>query len=142
MYGSVRVDGMILEKSMADLSGTWLGTYWQEGDPTRFELTLVQGGNTLSGRVLDDNYLGEGTLSGDIVGTRISFTKRYFNQAYSYYSVEYTGLVSEDEQTIQGNWLIKNLFCGTWEAHREDNSLSLELSKMMAGKIPVGALLI
>jgi hypothetical protein len=34
---------------MADLSGTWLGTYWQQGDPTRFEVTFIQSGNTLSG---------------------------------------------------------------------------------------------
>ncbi len=29
---------------MADVSGAWLGTYWQQGNPTRFEATLIQGG--------------------------------------------------------------------------------------------------
>lgn len=62
---------------MADVNGLWLGTYWQEGIPTRFEATLVQGGNTLSGRVLDDNYLGEAQIEGEVVGRTIHFTKRY-----------------------------------------------------------------
>lgn len=38
---------------MANISGEWLGTYWQLGMPMRFELTLVQGSSALSGNVLD-----------------------------------------------------------------------------------------
>ena len=62
---------------IANLSGTWLGTYWQQANPTRFEVTFVQSGNTLSGNILDDNYLGEATLSGEVIGRKISFAKRY-----------------------------------------------------------------
>ena len=47
---------------MTDLSGAWLGTYWQQGQPVRFEMTLVQGGNTINGNILDNNYLGEASL--------------------------------------------------------------------------------
>jgi hypothetical protein len=43
---------------MADLSGNWLGTYWQDEIPSRFEATFVQSGNTFNGSILDDNYLG------------------------------------------------------------------------------------
>jgi hypothetical protein len=121
---------------MANLSGTWLGTYWQDDLPTRFELTLVQGGNTLSGSVLDDNYLGEATISGEVIGRRISFTKRYLGN--SHYSVEYTGTISEDEKTMRGGWLIQNLFSGTWEANREEDNLTLELSTLTTEKVPLG----
>ena len=58
---------------MANLSGTWLGTYWQQTNPTRFEATFIQGGNTLSGNILDGNYLGEATLSGKVIGHKINF---------------------------------------------------------------------
>lgn len=119
---------------MADLSGTWLGTYYQDDQPTRFELILVQGGNTISGSVLDDRYTGEATLVGQIIGRRITFTKRYLNR--SYYSVEYTGIVSEDENAMQGNWQIQNRFFGTWEAHRGGENLSLELTKIVSEKVP------
>ncbi|NJO93852.1 MAG: hypothetical protein HC820_04935 [Hydrococcus sp. RM1_1_31] len=53
---------------MTNLNGTWLGTYWQRGNPTRFELTLVQGGNSISGRIKDDNALGEASMVGEVVG--------------------------------------------------------------------------
>ena len=62
---------------MANLSGTWLGTYWQQTNPTRFEATFIQGGNTLSGNILDGNYLGEATLSGKVIGHKINFAKQY-----------------------------------------------------------------
>jgi hypothetical protein len=52
---------------MANLNGSWLGTYWQHGNPTRFELTLVQSGNSLSGNILDDSYLGEASVIGDLI---------------------------------------------------------------------------
>ncbi|WP_293123349.1 hypothetical protein [Okeania sp. SIO1I7] len=32
-------------------------TYWD-----KFEATLIQGGNTLSGNILDDSYLGKAAL--------------------------------------------------------------------------------
>jgi hypothetical protein len=120
---------------MADLSGTWLGTYWQDGQPTRFELTLVQSGNLLEGSVLDDGYMGEATLVGECIGRRITFTKSYLNRSYN--SVAYTGIVSEDENAMQGNWRIQTRFSGTWEARREGDPLSLELSKILSGKVPM-----
>ena len=88
---------------IANLSGTWLGTYWQQANPTRFEVTFVQSGNTLSGNILDDNYLGEATLSGEVIGRKISFAKRYL--IGSQYIINYIGTVSEDENFMQGKCL-------------------------------------
>ena len=62
---------------MADLSGNWLGSYWQDDIPSRFEVTFVQSGNTFSGSILDDNYLGEAQVNGEVIGRTVSFTKRY-----------------------------------------------------------------
>jgi hypothetical protein len=50
---------------MANLTGTWLGTYWQDDMPTRFEMSIAQGGNALSGNILDDGNLGEATMTGE-----------------------------------------------------------------------------
>ena len=108
--------------SMADLSGTWLGTYWQQGVPTRFEITLLQGGNALSGRVLDDNHLGEASLVGEVIGRRVTFTKQYLGG--SRHAVDYTGTVSEDEQFMGGQWQM-SYESGEWEAHRSEDNLSL-----------------
>lgn len=107
---------------MADLSGMWLGTYWQRDTPTRFEATLVQGGNTLSGSILDGGYLGEAQLSGTVTGRQVEFVKRYLGHGQS--PIDYWGTVSEDGDHITGQWSIAGFDAGPWEAHRSDDDLS------------------
>ncbi|MGF1513492.1 MAG: hypothetical protein ACFB5Z_07335 [Elainellaceae cyanobacterium] len=114
---------------MSDLTGAWLGTYWQNSQPTRFEVTFVQANNTLTGRILDDGGLGEAQLSGDVTGRRVSFTKRYLTAANP--PVEYTGTVAEDEGFMSGVWQIGSRYSGKWEAHRTGESLVAELNKQM-----------
>lgn len=119
---------------MADLNGTWLGTYWQMGMPTRFELVLLQAGNSLSGSVLDDSYLGEAKLSGTLVGRQVRFNKRYVSTRQAV--VDYVGTVSEDEDFIQGNWSIGSRYTGPWEARRSGESLSLAVDDKVERKVP------
>ena len=119
---------------MADLNGTWLGTYWQRGNPTRFEIVLLQSGNSLSGSVLDDSYLGEAKLTGEVVGRRISFSKRYVTSSPD--SVDYVGAISEDEDYIQGQWKVSFADSGPWEARRSGESLSLNTENKVEQKVP------
>jgi hypothetical protein len=123
---------------MADLSGTWLGTYWHNQKPTRFEASLVQAGNALSGSILDDGPLGEARLEGEVVGRNVSFSKKYIaNQSAA---AEYSGTVNEEENLIQGTWVIPGTkHSGRWEARKGGNDLMQELRKRMEQKIPVGA---
>lgn len=118
---------------MTDLSGAWLGTYWQQGEPVRFEMTLVQAGNTLSGRVLDDSHLGEALLSGTASGRTISFTKTYVSSAR--HAVSYTGSVSEDENHMNGQWQVSYL-SGEWSASRSDDTLSVQDVIKQSKKVP------
>lgn len=122
---------------MADLSGTWLGTYWQMGVPIRFEVTLLQSGNTLTGNILDDSYLGEASVSGEVIGRRVNFIKRYLTT--SPHPVQYTGTVNESEDFMQGQWRINSSTSGPWEARRNGENLIDELSRRLAGKVPVSA---
>jgi hypothetical protein len=115
---------------MTDLSGMWLGTYWQRGNPTRFEVTLVQGGNAISGRVLDDGTLGEANLSGTITGRHISFVKHYLASSPS--PIHYTGTVAEDGNYISGEWRIGRSDSGPWEAHRSEDDLTQQLQSMLS----------
>ncbi|NJO40201.1 MAG: hypothetical protein HC769_12560 [Cyanobacteria bacterium CRU_2_1] len=123
---------------MADVNGTWLGTYWQAGTPTRFEATFIQSGNSLSGRILDDNHLGEAQIDGEVVGRSIRFTKRYLTP--SHHSVSYSGTLTEDANSMQGNWTIGVLYSGSWEAHRNDENLMADLRNRLEQKVPVEAL--
>ena len=85
------------------------------GLPTRFEATLIQSGNSLSGSILDDGNLGEATASGEVIGRNVQFTKHYLNQPYT---ISYTGTLSENEDFMQGQWHIGWLESGRWEARR------------------------
>ncbi|MBE9032808.1 hypothetical protein IQ266_24025 [filamentous cyanobacterium LEGE 11480] len=121
-----------------DLSGTWLGTYWHNGEPTRFEATLVQGGNGLSGRMQDDGPLGEAQVVGDIVGRKVSFSKTYIG-AQSH-SIDYAGTISEEGDSISGSWIIRGTrHSGNWEAKRGGDDLMQQLRRRMEQQTPVGA---
>lgn len=115
---------------MADVSGTWLGTYWQGGVPTRFEATLVQGGQTISGSILDDGYLGEAQVQGQVQGRSIDFIKRYLTSSPDI--VQYVGLISENGETMSGTWSIDLHHSGRWEAHRQGDNLVAELLRQLA----------
>ncbi|MEO0458321.1 MAG: hypothetical protein AAF152_17310 [Cyanobacteria bacterium P01_A01_bin.114] len=124
---------------MADITGTWLGTYWQAGTPTRFEATFAQAKNSLSGRIEDDSSnLGEANVAGEVTGRRITFTKRYLNQA-AHHTIHYTGTISEDENYISGQWVLNKKQSGPWEAQRNENDLMLELKSVLARKVPAEA---
>ena len=122
---------------MADVSGNWLGTYWQQEVPTRFEATLLQSGNTLSGNILDDGSLGEANLSGSVIGRSIQFTKRYLSK--SNYTITYTGTVSETEDFMQGEWRIGLFSSGKWEAHRSGENLMVQLQECLADQVSLVA---
>ncbi len=121
---------------MADVSGTWLGTYWQEGEPTRFEASLVQGGTALTGNILDDSYLGEARATGEVIGRSIHFTKRYLTRAAA--PIQYSGTISEDENSMQGSWKITGLGSGSWEAQRSGDNLLAELRNRRIEQVPAG----
>ena len=122
-------------KPMIDVSGSWLGTYWHCGQPTRFEATLVQGSSVLDGRILDDSYLGEACIRGDLLGNRIFFVKRYLTTSPS--PVRYSGTLSDDGNYMHGHWRIGSFDSGTWEAYRTLDLLATDWAKMMASQSPV-----
>lgn len=115
---------------MADISGAWLGSYWQGETQTRFEATFVQAGNALTGRVLDDGPLGEAQLSGDVTGRSISFGKRYVTTAI--HMIHYSGTISEDDTFMSGTWTIQGNGSGRWEARRNSDDLMAQLKTRMA----------
>jgi len=121
---------------MADLNGSWLGTYWQNSNPTRFEATFVQSGNALSGRILDDSALGESQINGEVIGRSISFSKRYLTRSFQ--EVKYTGTLSTDGNSINGQWRIGK-DQGPWEAHRNSNDLMAEFKARVSKEMLAGA---
>ncbi|MBE7381048.1 MAG: hypothetical protein F6J95_006530 [Leptolyngbya sp. SIO1E4] len=117
---------------MIDMSGSWLGTYWQGGQPTRFEATLVQGGSILDGRILDNSYLGEACVRGELIGNRIFFVKRYLTTSPS--PIRYSGMLAEDGNYMHGHWRIGYFDSGTWEAYRTLDLVMADLANQVSLK--------
>ncbi|WP_228021365.1 hypothetical protein [Vasconcelosia minhoensis] len=111
---------------MSNLTGIWLGTYWQADSPTRFEATFAQASNSLSGRILDQGPLGEASVQGEVIGRRVTFTKQYLGNQFN--AIRYTGTLSEDGNHIDGQWVLDSRHSGPWEAHRNDQDLASEFS--------------
>ncbi len=120
---------------MVDISGAWLGTYWQVGVPTRFESTLVQGGMTITGWILDCGVLGEAQVTGAVSGRSIQFTKTYLTVAQG--AIAYTGTIAEDEMFMAGVWQIGPA-SGPWEARRTGDNLTVDQSVLAAKALGQG----
>lgn len=115
---------------MVDLSGSWLGTYWQFAHPTRFQMVIVQGRSVLDGNILDDNQLGDASLTGAVTANSVQFTKRYLT--FQTPPILYSGEIQADGQVMRGRWriLAKGLVLlggsGNWEAKRSGDPLVLD----------------
>lgn len=116
------------------LDGMWLGTYWQDGEPTRFEMTIVAANGRLQGNILDDGRFGEASMGGEIIGRRVQFFKRYL--AGGYPPIYYRGLLSENGDYLNGEWSIGSFCQGLWEAYRQDDDLMLKLQKVRSQRVP------
>ena len=113
-----------------DISGCWLGTYWQAEQPIQFEAAFVQGGSVVDGRILDDHYLGESCIRGELLGHRIFFIKRYLTTSPN--PIRYSGTLAEDGNYMYGHWRIGYFDSGRWEAYRTHDVLSEEFSVLLA----------
>ena len=117
---------------MTDVTGSWIGSYWQNGIATRFEATFVQGGNVISGRILDDGPNGEAEVHGDAIGRHVDFVKRYFSYPEN---IHYTGTLSDEGNFMSGTWNIGSRHSGPWEAYRGENPLMNELQKRLSRNV-------
>ena len=102
------------------VAGGWLGTYHYNHvsmKPVRFEATFSSPDRTgrFPGRILDDNYLGEASVSGTQTNRLVVFTKRYLNAHKS--TIQYEGRISDDGRIMTGSWRVRSI-TGTWEARR------------------------
>lgn len=72
-------------------------------------------------------------ITGEVIGRRISFIKRYFTSSPD--SINYTGTLSENEDFMQGQWNIARWDSGTWEARRSGEDLMADLQTRRAKQL-------
>lgn len=111
-----------------DLSGSWDGTYFypdvpEAGPVTPFLATVSDRGGALTGRIIEPHEFREGTVHSSLVGQRIGrsvhFEKSYHDAGWEYsQTVIYDGKLSEDGETITGEWRIDH-WSGPFEMSRQ-----------------------
>lgn len=111
-----------------DLTGSWDGTFSypdvpEAGPVTPFLAKLVDRGGALSGTIIEPHEYRDGTAHSQIVGQRIGrsvhFAKDYHDAGWHYAeTVLYYGRLSEDGDTITGEWQIEH-WRGPFEMTRE-----------------------
>jgi len=107
-----------------NVSGFWTGeyTYSQLNDsPVSFQTELKQVAALVEGTITEQNTFDEqagqiliAELFGKVSGNNISFTKTYSNSPMGKDKVLYSGTVSEDGNTITGEWKIFSFWHGTF----------------------------
>lgn len=114
------------------IAGTWKGHYSYRDDPedgSGFEAVFYEDSKgVLEGHILDDEYMGQATISGVFSYPRVSFTKVYLLPGLS--PVEYQGTMSGDGKSMSGTWIITQgsmvVRRGGWKAHRKDDERKKE----------------
>ena len=106
------------------ISGFWTGeyTYSQLNDgPILFHVEIQQVATLVEGTTTEQNTFDElagqiliAELFGKVSGNDISFTKTYSNSPMGKDKVLYSGTVSEDGNTITGQWKIFSFWNGTF----------------------------
>jgi hypothetical protein len=111
----------------ADLSGPWTGLYVYPtgGHQTPFLLTLTHRGSAVSGMIEEpDNYgvFGEATVyatfAGESEGSTITFLKTMENVDAAHPPITYVGEISADRMRIEGRWIIRSDWSGTFRMTR------------------------
>jgi hypothetical protein len=121
------------------VAGGWLGTYHfddpRHGLPCDFEATFSAVGpdGTFSGKILDDNPLGEATIHhARQVGDDLLFTKVYRLKAPGLVPLRFAGKLLNEGKLLRGTWAsfesrrgrLSTVASGLWEARRTWDELS------------------
>jgi len=114
-----------------DLSGRWDGTFSypdvpEAGPITPFLATIQDRGGVINGSVIEPHEWREGTahsvIVGQCIGQSVHFAKDYHGAGEEYReTVLYFGTLSEDGDTITGEWQIGH-WRGPFEMTRDANA--------------------
>ena len=110
------------------LTGVWQGLYTYPGinKSVAFVATLIETPGTLTGATHEPCVFRDGaggtlfaTLLGGRAGRRVTFRKTYEAAGRNYDLVDYEGTLSADGIEIEGRWVIRRVWSGTFLMVRE-----------------------
>ena len=118
--------GQAAAKASPSLTGDWSGQYDYCGGNelnSSFLARIYDDGGTLGGEMIEPNRNGRSgstrsSIEGKRYGASVEFTKFGTPWSITFNSVDYTGMASENGNTIKGEWSFL-FFDGPFEMHRE-----------------------
>jgi hypothetical protein len=120
------IDFIFDMEQIITIEGPWAGSYGYGGGrlPVEFEASFEFQGNPsdFTGLIRDNGPLGDAHVRGQQLGRNVSFTKFYispFTDAATS-KVAYTGVLSEDGNSISGRWKLGIVTSGPWEVFRSN----------------------
>jgi hypothetical protein len=111
-----------------NLTGVWQGLYTYPGihKSVSFVATLIETPGTLTGSTHEPCVFRDGaggtlfaTLLGGREGQQVAFRKTYAAAGPNYDLVDYQGTLSPDGIEIEGRWVIRRMWSGTFLMVRE-----------------------
>jgi hypothetical protein len=105
-----------------NLTGVWQGLYtYPHGPSVSFVATLIDNAGALSGSTHEPGDHGDapsGTLYATLVGrhdgSAVTFRKTYGGNVPHYHAVDYAGALSAEATEVEGRWIIRGVWSGTF----------------------------
>jgi len=123
-----------------NLTGVWQGlyTYPRINKSVAFVATLIETPGTLTGSTREPCVFRDGaggtlfaTLLGGRAGRRVTFRKTYEAAGRNYDLVDYEGTLSADGIEIEGRWVIRRVWSGTFLMVRETGKAAARSRKVV-----------
>ena len=124
-----------------NLTGVWQGLYTYPGinKSVSFVATLIETPGTLTGSTHEPCVFRDGaggtlfaTLLGGHGGAQVAFRKTYAAAGPNYDLVDYQGTLSADGIEIEGHWVIRRTWSGTFLMIRETGKAAARTRKVVA----------
>lgn len=117
----------------ASLTGSWSGAYrYAHGGETVFNAQIEEAGGALVGATQEPNEFADPALTvltADIEGVRegrsVTFTKFYHHQGIRH-AIRYEGQADAKLARIEGKWIIRSTWSGTFFMVRDDDGAEAE----------------
>ena len=133
-----------MSKRRSSLTGSWSGAYqYPHGRETVFNAQIEEVGGAFTGATQEPNEFADPALSvltADIEGVRdgqsVTFTK-FYHYSDVQHAIRYEGRADEALMRIEGRWIIRAQWSGTFFMVRDDDAEAAEADERAEAELEI-----
>lgn len=134
-----------MSKRRSSLTGSWSGAYRypDAGGETVFNVQLQEAGGLFVGSTQEPNDFVASTdsilhaeIGGSREGSSVAFTK-FYNHADVRHSIRYEGTADDALMRIEGRWVVRSDWSGTFFMVRDDDGEAAEAEESAEATVEV-----